>query len=389
MHESSSNPCRLVFEDGTIVRGRSFGKQGDSFNTGEVVFNTAMCGYQEALTDPSYAGQILIMTAPMIGNYGVCEDDLESPVPQIAGFVVREASKIESNYRSEQGLGDWLANAGVISMEGVDTRALVRHIRQCGALRGVISTDSSCSDADLVNMAKESKVMSGQDLATPASTKTNTIWSQNLGVWDIHYCENQQDPLRVVVLDCGAKSSIYRHLVSAGCTIISMPNTATPDEIRAQNPDGLFVSNGPGDPAAVKQTIATLKEMASELPTFGICLGHQMLALALGAKTWKLKFGHRGANQPVRVVETNQVEITSQNHGFCVDEDSLKEVGCVVTHRHLNDDTVAGFRHGELPIMAVQFHPEASPGPHDSAHLFSQFVEMMRRSSKTTITAKK
>jgi carbamoyl-phosphate synthase small subunit len=383
MEKNTGLPCRLVLEDGTIVRGRSFGKTGSACSSGEVVFNTAMCGYQEALTDPSYAGQILIMTAPMIGNYGVCVDDLESKRVQVAGFVVREASRTCSNYRSESGLAEWLSKNKVIAMDGVDTRALVRHIRQFGALRGVISPDISCSDADLLSIAKNSNMMTGQDLASPASIESPSDWNENLGEWDIHNNIDSSDSLRVVALDCGAKSSIYKNLVSAGCEVIVMPNNATPDEIRAQNPDGLFVSNGPGDPEAVALTIETLKVIAKELPTFGICLGHQMLAIALGATTWKLKFGHRGANQPVRAVEANKVEITSQNHGFCVDETSLKEVDCTVTHWHLNDGTVAGFRHNKLPIMGIQFHPEASPGPHDSAHLFRQFVEMMHTSQKS------
>ena len=382
MPSKSSVPCRLALEDGTIVLGRSFATTESCTITGEVVFNTAMCGYQEALTDPSYAGQILIMTAPMVGNYGVCEEDLESAGPQVAGFIVREASRIDSNYRSSSTLGQWLAKNGVVAMDGIDTRALVKHIRQRGALRGVISTDNSRSASDLVDAAKKSNPMTGQDLASSATIHEVAQWSQDLGEWGIHNRVNKNGTLKVVAIDCGAKHSIYRHLVSSGCTVISMPNSATPDEIRAQVPDGLFISNGPGDPAAVETTVAMLREMAFTLPTFGICLGHQMLALALGATTWKLKFGHRGANQPVRDIDSGQVEITSQNHGFCVDEESLERAGCIVTHRHLNDETVAGFKHKELPIMAVQFHPEASPGPHDASHLFGQFVAMMLKAKK-------
>ena len=382
MPSMSLMPCRLALEDGTIVLGRSFATTDSCTTAGEVVFNTAMCGYQEALTDPSYAGQILIMTAPMVGNYGVCEEDLESAGPQVAGFIVREASRIDSNYRSGSTLGHWLGQNGIIAMEGIDTRALVKHIRQRGALRGVISTDNTRSATDLVDAAKKSKPMSGQDLASTASVDEVTQWSQDLGEWGLHKRANHKGTLKVAAIDCGAKHSIYRHLVSSGCTVVSMPNTASPAEIRAQKPNGLFISNGPGDPAAVETTVAMLREMAFELPTFGICLGHQMLALALGASTWKLKFGHRGANQPVRSIDNSQVEITSQNHGFCVDEESLERAGCVVTHRHLNDQTVAGFKHSELPIMAVQFHPEASPGPHDASHIFGQFVAMMVEAKK-------
>ncbi len=381
--------CRLALEDGTIVTGSSFGADAESPTLGEVVFNTAMCGYQEALTDPSYAGQILIMTAPEIGNYGVNEEDVESSRPQVAGFVVKEASRIVSNYRADNNLGDWLAASSIPAMDGVDTRALVRRIRTEGALRGVMTTDSSHSDEDLVLMSKKCPQMAGQDLASLATCDAHSQWNEDLGQWNPHELEplETSDPhdsskkWKVVSLDCGAKHNIYRHLTSVGCEVISVPNTATAEEIFSYEPDGVFISNGPGDPSAVEATIETLRAIAGNIPTFGICLGHQMLALALGAETWKLKFGHRGANQPVRDLETGKVEITSQNHGFCVDEPSLLQADCVVTHRHLNDETVAGFRHETLPIMGVQFHPESSPGPHDSAYLFTRFVKMMEAAS--------
>ena len=373
--------CRLALEDGTIVCGQSFGATRDEPICGEVVFNTSMTGYQEAITDPSYAGQILIMTAPEIGNYGVNVEDTESKAPQVAGFVVKELSKIVSNYRSENTLSDWLKAEGIPSITGVDTRALVRRIRKTGALRGVLSTDSVLSDEELVAIANKSQSMAGQDLASGASAIDVSNWSENLGDWGTDFGNPEGKKWKVVAIDCGAKSNIYRHLTSVGCDIISVPNTISPKEVRELNPDGLFISNGPGDPAAVESTISMLKEVAGSIPTFGICLGHQMLALSLGATTWKLKFGHRGANQPVRDEETGKIEITSQNHGFCVDEQSLLDAGCIVTHRHLNDDTVAGFTHKTLPIMGVQFHPEASPGPHDSIYLFRRFVEMMESNS--------
>jgi carbamoyl-phosphate synthase small subunit len=369
--------CRVALEDGTMVHGRSFGAAQSKCVTGEVVFNTAMCGYQEALTDPSYAGQILVMTAPEIGNYGVNESDVESTTPQVAGFIVREVSRYVSNYRSSSDLGSWLAKSGILAMDGVDTRALVRRIREMGALKGVISTDSSLSAAQLVQMAQSSKSMSGQDLATNISCDSHETWTLDLGEWNTHG-NLPTETWKVVALDCGAKDSIYKHLTSVGCKVISLPNTSTSEEILAHAPDGLFISNGPGDPAAVAATIELLRVIAGTVPTFGICLGHQMLALALGAKTWKLKFGHRGANHPVEDLETGKVEITSQNHGFCVDEESLLAANCTVTHRHLNDATVAGFKHDSKPIMGIQFHPEASPGPHDSAYLFRRFVAMMK-----------
>ncbi len=372
--------CRVALEDGTLVHGRSFGSTECKDVTGEVVFNTAMCGYQEALTDPSYAGQILVMTAPEIGNYGVNDDDDESTKPQVAGFIVKELSRVVSNYRSSSDLGSWLAKYGVLAMDGVDTRALVRRIRKKGALKGIISTNNSVTDDELVQMSIRSTSMAGLDLATGVSCTSHETWEGGLGDWNTH-TSVVSTPWKVVALNCGVKDSIYKHLTSVGCKIISLPNTSTKEEILAHAPDGLFISNGPGDPAAVATTIELLREIAGSIPTFGICLGHQMLALALGAKTWKLKFGHRGANHPVEDLETGKVEITSQNHGFCVDEDSLLAVNCTVTHRHLNDATVAGFKHDSKPIMGIQFHPEASPGPHDSAYLFRRFVAMMQSHS--------
>jgi carbamoyl-phosphate synthase small subunit len=373
-----SKVCRLALEDGTVVFGESFGSPCSTPICGEVVFNTAMTGYQEALTDPSYSDQILLMTATQIGNYGVNSEDMESQKVQVSGFVVKELSKTVSNYRSDSSLTHWLATEGVPAITGIDTRALVRIIRESGALRGAMTTDSSISDQNLVEVAKQSPIMAGKDLASSSSCQGKTSWSECLGKWGASNDKIASPQWKVVAIDCGAKSNIYRHLVSAGCEVFSVPNTTSAAEIKTYNPDGVFISNGPGDPAAVESTVSMLKELVGMFPMFGICLGHQMLALSLGATTWKLKFGHRGANQPVREVETGKVEITSQNHGFCVDEQSLLDSGCIVTHRHLNDDTVAGFKHAELPIMGVQYHPEASPGPHDSSYLFEQFVNMMK-----------
>ena len=373
----ASKVCRLALEDGTIVYGESFGGDSETPTCGEVVFNTAMTGYQEALTDPSYSEQILLMTATEIGNYGVNADDMESNHVQVSGFVVKELSRTVSNYRSDNRLCDWLAAEGVPALSGVDTRALVRIIRETGSLRGAMSTDESISDQALVELAQQSPVMSGQDLATASTCETPSTWKETLGEWGAPTDAEASNLWKVVAIDCGAKSNIYRHLASLGCEVISVPSTMAASEIMEYQPDGLFISNGPGDPSAVASTVSMLKEIVGKLPMFGICLGHQMLALSLGATTWKLKFGHRGANQPVRDVETEKVEITSQNHGFCVDEQSLLDAGCIVTHRHLNDDTVAGFKHSEMPIMGVQFHPEASPGPHDASYLFQRFLNMM------------
>ena len=373
--------CRLALEDGVIASGELFGAQALEPVCGEVVFNTSMTGYQEAMTDPSYAGQILILTAPEIGNYGVNTDDTESNRAQIAGLIVKELSRKVSNYRSTSSLEDWLAKEGVPAITGVDTRALVRMIRNFGSMRGAMTTDSLLSDEDVVASAARSPQMAGRDLASDATCETTSIWSEDLGEWCSYPIQRHKNKWRVVAIDCGAKTNIYKHLASMGCEIISVPLTATSSEIMAYEPDGLFISNGPGDPVAVEKTVSMLREVAGNIPTFGICLGHQMLALSLGASTWKLKFGHRGSNQPVRDEESGKVEITSQNHGFCVDEQSLLDHGCIITHRHLNDDTVAGFRHREKPIMGIQFHPEGSPGPHDSTYLFQRFVGMMESHS--------
>ncbi len=384
MHPESKVPARLALEDGSVFHGFAFGHAGQPV-VGEVVFNTALCGYQEALTDPSYAGQILVMTATQIGNYGIAAEDVESARPQVRAFVVRERSRMTSNHRAEIGLSEWLDTHGVSGIEGIDTRALVRILRAQGSLRGVVATGVILTDAELVDMARKAPRMDGQNLAACASPVERGAFTENLGAWSPEPARRTGRRFKVVSLDCGAKRNIYRHLVDRGCELISLPHDASTSQIRALKPDGLFISNGPGDPAAVQATIATLRAIAGEIPTFGICLGHQLLALSMGATTWKLKFGHRGANQPVRNLLTGRIEITSQNHGFCVDEASLRAAGGEPTHMHLNDGTLAGFRHTSRPIFCVQYHPEASPGPHDSSYLFDCFISIME--SRQPLTA--
>ena len=371
--------ARLGLEDGSVFVGRAFGDVSPCCVEGEVCFNTSLSGYQEVITDPSYAGQIVTMTCPLIGNYGVNEGDLESAKAQVSGFVVRELSNRVSNYRATAALEDWLAGQGVVGIAGIDTRALTRRLRTEGALRGVLCTDPAKTDDDLVAAARASDGLEGRNLVATVSGDQPVRWDEDLGGWSP--LQGAVPPvaqrLKVVALDCGAKLNILRNLTDSGCDVTVLPYDTPPEAIREHAPDGLFVSNGPGDPAAVQPTIDHLRQLLGQMPIFGICLGHQLLSLALGADTFKLKFGHRGGNQPVQNLGTQKVEITSQNHGFAVDPDSLGRAGGEPTHLNLNDKTLEGFRHGQEPIFAVQYHPEASPGPHDSRYLFDSFVQMM------------
>ena len=386
MSNTPSTQARLALEDGSVFVGEAFGDTAPKTIDAEVCFNTSLSGYQEVLTDPSYSGQIVTMTCPLIGNYGVNEADLESARAQVNGFVVRELSNIASNYRATSELGDWLATQCVTGITGIDTRALTRKLRTVGALNGVLATDDSISDEKLVEMAKAARGLVGMNLAKDVSLAEPIRWNKDLGDWAPIQggVPMPRKRFNVVALDCGAKLNILRNLVDSGCDVTVLPYDADPTKILEYKPDGLFVSNGPGDPAAVTQTVANLKALRGKLPIFGICLGHQLLSLALGAKTFKLKFGHRGGNQPVQNLDTHKVEITSQNHGFAVDIDSLTQAGGEPTHINLNDRTLEGFRHGSEPIFAVQYHPEASPGPHDARYLFDCFIDMMTTGKSPT-----
>jgi carbamoyl-phosphate synthase small subunit len=363
----SSLSARLVLENGAVFRGNAFGALDVKRNTGEVVFTTSITGYQEILTDPSYAGQIVTMTNPLMGNYGANAEDLESWKPFVSGFAVRENAERYSNWRATESLDEFLAQNGILGIEQIDTRRLVRLLRSEGAMRGVLSTEA-LSDAELVEIARQSPKMDGLDLTKGVTTD---------GVYDMEQTSAKKAP-HVVVIDYGIKQNILRKLVDHGARLTVMPSTTTLEQIIEQKPDGIFLSNGPGDPDAVKDTIAMLKKLIKreEHPIFGICLGHQLLSLALGGNTYKLKFGHRGANHPVKNLLSNKIEITSQNHGFAVDWKTMPK-DCELTHLNLNDQTVEGFRHTKLPIFAVQYHPEASPGPHESDYLFGQFIEGM------------
>ncbi len=356
----------LALEDGTVFEGRPFGREGEV--TGEVVFNTALCGYQEVLTDPSYAGQIVTMTYPHIGNYGVNREDVESARPQVAGFVVREASTVASSWRASGELHRYLDEHGVVGISEIDTRALTRHLRTHGAKRGIISTLSR-DGAALVARARGSRSMVGLDLAREVTCAE--AWPYSAPRPSLH-------PYRVVAYDFGMKQNILRSLAAAGCEVTVVPATTSAASALALQPEGIFLSNGPGDPEPCTYAIEATKALMEKLPVFGICLGHQILGLACGGKTYKLKFGHRGANHPVKNLHTGQVEITSQNHGFAVDASLFEKPEFVQTHVNLNDGTVEGFRHRYLPVISVQYHPEASPGPHDSHYLFGEFISLIR-----------
>ena len=368
---TSTKPAKLALESGAVYEGVSFGADGEV--DGEVCFNTAMTGYQEILTDPSYRGQIVAMTYPQIGNYGVNEADNEHRKPALSGFVVREESRIHSNFRSEGSLGDFLRKHNVVAIAGVDTRALVRHIRNQGALRGVIST-VDLNDESLVAKAKASPGLVGRDLVREVMPTQSCDWANQLDEWTplgAHAGTGGARP-HVVCMDFGMKWNIPRHFVSRGNRVTVVPGNTSADDVLRLEPDGVFLSNGPGDPEPLGYAHKTIAELLTRKPVFGICLGHQLLSIACGAKTFKLKFGHRGVNQPVIDLTTGKVEITTQNHGFAVEDASLPD--CLeVTHRNLNDDTIAGVRHKGSTAFAVQYHPEAASGPHDSHYLFERF----------------
>ena len=376
------NQAILALEDGTVFEGQSFGAQKDRL--GEVVFNTAITGYQEIFTDPSYAGQIVVLTNPEIGNYGANQDDQEAARPYIEGLVVREFSSIASNWRSEENAEQFLAENGVPVAAEIDTRALVRHLRTRGVMRGILAVNGG-DPRELVERARLSPSMAGLDLATKVSTKSSYSWEK-----PVSPCSPSEpvggatDPwCHVVAYDYGIKRNILRRLVQVGARVTVVPALTPSDDVLALNPDGIFLSNGPGDPEPLQYQAQQVRNLIGKKPIFGICLGHQILGLALGGKTYKLKFGHRGANHPVLNQVTQKVEITSHNHGFAVDPESLNQNEVEFTHVNLNDQTLEGFRHRNEPVFCVQYHPEAAPGPHDSHYLFDDFMKLIKDTGRS------
>jgi len=373
--------ARLALEDGSIFHGRAIGDVHGA--DGETVFNTSLTGYQEILTDPSYAGQMVVMTYPLIGNYGISVEDMESRAPFLSGFVVRELCRTPSSFRSTQSLEEFLIERKVPCIEGVDTRRLTLRLREHGSLRGYMSGDESLEDGDLVERARASAGVVGMDFVKEVATREPYEWSEgHNSIFSTHGRFSPSSRRRVVAIDYGVKINILRNLHEVGCDLVVVPPTMGADEILARDPEGVFLSNGPGDPAALDYAAETVSGLLGRVPIFGICLGHQILARAAGAKTFKLPFGHHGGNHPVKDLATGKIEITAQNHGFAVDPGSLPE-GAGVTHVNCNDDTVEGVEYPHLLAASVQYHPEASPGPHDSLHLFARFTELMKNSAST------
>jgi len=384
MLSSSANPAFLVLSDGTLLEGRAVGFRGESF--GEVVFNTGITGYQEVLTDPSYFGQLVTFTYPELGNTGVNPYDQEATHSSVKGVVVREFAERPSNWRSNQSFESWLKSEKVVGICGVDTRALVRHIRQFGAMNGVISTDGKLSPFQLLEKLRHSPSMEGLNLADEVTTKDPYFWNSPCGVnFDRRIRPHQGSPYKVVAIDFGIKRSILERLVSHGCEVTVVPASSNISLVQESFPEGVFFSNGPGDPSAVTSGIALAEQLIEQvdLPMFGICLGHQILGLASGGRTFKLAYGHRGLNHPCGT--SGQIEITSQNHGFALDPQSLPRGIVDVTHLNLNDKTVAGIAFKNRPIFGVQYHPEASPGPHDADHYFARFVSLMEERRQTVV----